>query len=119
MRPVLSGELVPSMPINEERLLTAGAFRMEAARACRRAVRGRKGDVWGAFLVAGERPANGTGDNSFGSVIVHKNGEADLFGAFERGLERRFAEFDVAGDVFNHDDGIVDDEAGGDRQRHE
>ena len=42
-----------------------------------------------------------------------------MFGAFERGLERRFTEFDVAGNVFDHDDSVVDDEAGGDRKRHE
>ena len=34
-------------------------------------------------------------------------------------LERRHARFDVAGDVLQHDDGIVDDEAGRDRQRHQ
>ena len=33
------------------------------------------------------------------------------FGALERGLERRVALLDVAGDVLDHDDGVVDDEA--------
>ena len=38
-------------------------------------------------------------------------GEADLLCAFERSVHRRLALFDVACDVFDHDDGIVDDEA--------
>ncbi len=47
------------------------------------------------------------------------DGEADLRGAFKRGLQRLLALFDVAGNIFDHDDGIVDDEAGGDRQCHQ
>ena len=38
---------------------------------------------------------------------------------FERGLQRRFALLDVARDVLDHDDGVVDHEAGRDRQRHQ
>ena len=34
-------------------------------------------------------------------------------------LQRLFALFDVARDVFDHDDGIVDDEAGRDGERHQ
>src|SRR5713226_5820273 len=45
--------------------------------------------------------------------------ETNLFGALERGLERRFPRLDVTADVFNHDDGVVDDEAGRNGQRHE
>ena len=45
--------------------------------------------------------------------------EADLLGALERGLERRLALLDVARDVLDHDDGVVDDEAGRDRERHQ
>ena len=48
-----------------------------------------------------------------------EHGEADLVGALERGFERRQASLDVAGDVFQHDDGVVDHEAGRDRQRHQ
>ena len=40
-------------------------------------------------------------------------------GALERRLQRRFALLDVARDVLDHDDGVVDDEAGGDGQRHQ
>ena len=35
------------------------------------------------------------------------------------GLQRRFALFDVTGDVLDHHDRVVDDEAGRDRQRHQ
>ncbi|GCC49127.1 hypothetical protein chiPu_0033630, partial [Chiloscyllium punctatum] len=47
------------------------------------------------------------------------DGEADLLGAAERRLEWRLALFDVSRDVFDHDDGVVDHEAGGDGQRHQ
>ncbi len=47
------------------------------------------------------------------------DGEADLLRAFERRLERRLAFLDVARDVFDHHDRVVDDEAGGDRERHQ
>ena len=39
--------------------------------------------------------------------------------ALERGLHRRLALLDVARDVLDHHDRVVDDEAGGDRQRHQ
>src|SRR6266850_1466094 len=47
------------------------------------------------------------------------DGEADLFGTLQRGLQRRFALFDIAADIFDHDDGVVDDEAGGNGEGHE
>ena len=47
------------------------------------------------------------------------DGEADLLGAAQRGFERVHAVFDIARDIFDHHDGIVDDEAGGDGQRHQ
>ena len=37
------------------------------------------------------------------------------FAPFEGGLHRRFPFFDVAGDVLDHDDGVVNDKTGGDR----
>ncbi|CUI60289.1 Uncharacterised protein [Achromobacter xylosoxidans] len=46
-------------------------------------------------------------------------GEADLPGALERGRHRAVALFAVAGDVLQHDDGVVDHEAGADGQRHQ
>jgi hypothetical protein len=48
-----------------------------------------------------------------------EDGEADLFGASHRGVEGTHALFEVAGDVLDDDDGVVDDEAGGDGERHE
>src|SRR4029077_4928446 len=45
--------------------------------------------------------------------------KADLFGAFESGFERRFAFLDVTADIFDHDDGVVDDETCGDSKGHE
>ena len=47
------------------------------------------------------------------------DGEADFAGALERGGERLFACLDIARDVLQHHDGVVDDEADGDRQRHQ
>ena len=47
------------------------------------------------------------------------DGEPDLLGAFERGFHRRLAHFDEAHDVLDHHDGVIHDEAGGDRQRHQ
>ncbi len=47
------------------------------------------------------------------------DGEADLPGAPERGLQRRHAVLDVAHHVLDHDDRVVDHEPGRDRQRHE
>ena len=48
-----------------------------------------------------------------------KHGEADLVGALERGFQRRHPLFDIAGDVLQHDDGVVDHEAGRHRKRHQ
>ena len=39
--------------------------------------------------------------------------------ALQGGLKARHAFLDMAGDVFQHDDRVVDDEAGGDGQRHQ
>jgi hypothetical protein len=47
------------------------------------------------------------------------DGEADLLRTLERRLQRRLALLDVAVDVLDHHDGVVDDEARGDRQRHQ
>ena len=48
-----------------------------------------------------------------------EHGEADFVGALERGFQRRHPLFDVAGDVLQHDDGIVDHEARRHRKRHQ
>ena len=47
------------------------------------------------------------------------DGEADLLGALQRGGERLLALLDVARDVLDHHDGVVDDEACRDGQRHQ
>jgi hypothetical protein len=45
------------------------------------------------------------------------DGETDFLGALEGGLHRLLARLDVAHDVLEHDDGVVDHEAHGERQR--
>ena len=47
------------------------------------------------------------------------DGEADLLAALEGGVHGAHPLLDEAGDVLDHDDGVVDDEAGGDGERHE
>src|SRR6266481_2500866 len=69
-----------------------------------------------AHDVAHEQQRNEHGDQGHGQ---RKNGEADLLGAFERGLQGRLAFFYIAGNVFDHNDGIVDHEAGGNGEGHE
>ena len=48
-----------------------------------------------------------------------QNREADLLGALERGFQRLVAFLDEARDVFDHDDRVVNHEAGRNRQRHQ
>ncbi len=48
-----------------------------------------------------------------------KNGEADLLGAPQRRVQRRHALLEIARDVLDDHDGIVDHEAGRNRQGHE
>src|SRR5258708_1785826 len=48
-----------------------------------------------------------------------KNGESDFTGAFHGGFVGLHAAFYVASNVFDDDDGIVDDEAGRNRKGHE
>ena len=47
------------------------------------------------------------------------DGEADLARTLEGGGEGRVARLDVARDVLDHHDGVVDHEAGADRERHQ
>ncbi len=47
-----------------------------------------------------------------------KDGEASLFGAFQRGIHRLFALFDVARNILDHHDGVIHNETCGDGQRH-
>ncbi len=48
-----------------------------------------------------------------------EDGEADLLCAVEGGGEGVHAGFEMAGDVFHDHDGVIDDEAGGDGERHQ
>ena len=66
--------------------------------------------------VAHEEQRNQHGDERDGE---RDEGEADLRGTLERGFHRGGALFTVAGDVFEHHDGIVHDETGGDGERHQ
>ncbi len=47
------------------------------------------------------------------------NGKTDFTGAFQRRRHRRFAFLDVARNVFDDHDGIIDHKTGGDGQRHQ
>ena len=47
------------------------------------------------------------------------DGEADLLGALQRGLQRRVAFLDESNDVLDHHDGIINDEARGNREGHQ
>jgi len=47
------------------------------------------------------------------------DGEADLPRALERSLDRRIALFEIARDVLDHNNRVVDHEAGGDGQPHQ
>ncbi len=47
------------------------------------------------------------------------DGEPDLLRALQCRLQRTLACLDIAGDVFDHHDGVIDHEAGRDRQRHQ
>jgi hypothetical protein len=63
---------------------------------------------------------NSTGINT--AIKGHRQGqdsEGDLFRALEGRLEGRIALFDEAGDVFDHDDGVIHHEAGGDGHGHQ
>ena len=52
-------------------------------------------------------------------MVSDDDGEADLPRALQARPQRLFALFDVADDVLDHDDRVVDHEAGRDGQRHE
>src|SRR6267154_819435 len=68
------------------------------------------------YDVPHEEQRNEHGDQRDGQ---RQNREADLLGTFERGLQWGLALFDIAGNVFDHDDSVVDHEAGGNSERHQ
>ncbi len=51
--------------------------------------------------------------------VIEDNGEADVAGADQRRLAPLHPLFHVALDVFQHDDGVIDDKAGRNGQRHQ
>ena len=65
---------------------------------------------------AHQEQRNEDGDQRYAD---RKDRKADLARAFEGRCHRGLAFLDIAGDVFQHDDGVVDYEPNGDRQRHE
>ena len=66
MRPLLSVVLVPSMPMKEERLSTAGSFRITWARACCRSAMAGKEMVCGASEMPRITPVSCTGKKPLG-----------------------------------------------------
>ena len=66
--------------------------------------------------VAHEQERDQDGDQGNGQG---DDGETDLLRALQGRLQRAVALLHVTGDILDHDDGIVHDEAGGDRQGHE
>jgi hypothetical protein len=67
MRPLLSVALVPSTPMNEDRLRTAGSSRIVAARACCRSAMAANETDWGASVTAWIAALSCTGKNPFGT----------------------------------------------------
>ena len=48
-----------------------------------------------------------------------QDGKADFPAPLQRGLQRLHAGFEMAGNILQHHDGVIDHEAGGDGQRHQ
>ena len=68
IRPLLTETLVPSTPMNEDRLSTAGSFRITAARACCRAAIAGNEIVCGASEMPWMIPVSWTGKKPFGTT---------------------------------------------------
>src|SRR5712672_1619409 len=66
--------------------------------------------------VAHEEQRNEHSDQRDGQ---RQNREADLLGTFESDLQWGFALLDIARNVLDHDDGVVDHKAGGNGERHQ
>ena len=66
--------------------------------------------------IAHEQQRDKHSDERYGE---RQDGEADLPGAFKRRLHRGVAFLQVTRDVLDHHDGVVDDEAGRDGERHQ
>jgi hypothetical protein len=66
MRPLLRVVLVPSMPMKEERLATAGSFRITRARDCCAWAMASKETDWGASDMPRITPVSCTGKKPLG-----------------------------------------------------
>ncbi len=80
------------------------------------------GDGHGEFVeeTPDEAAHQEDGDEDGDQRDAHRHdGEADLAGAQQGGIEGEHASLDVAHDVFEHHDGVVDDEAGRDGKGHQ
>ena len=66
--------------------------------------------------IAHEQQRNQHGDQRNGQ---RDDREADLLGSLQRRFERLVPFLDEARDIFDHHDGVVDHEAGGNRERHQ
>ncbi len=68
-----------------------------------------------AHYVAHEQQGNEYGHQRNGQ---RHNGEADLLGALERSFQGWIARFEVPRNIFDHHNGVVHHESGGDGERH-
>ena len=70
--------------------------------------------------LAGQSAHEQDGDEDHHQRQVHRQqGETNLAGALQRSRQRRHALVDMPGDVFQHHDGVVHHQPGGDDQRHQ
>ena len=69
MRPLLIVVFVPSTPMNDDRLSTAGSFRMMSASACWRSAMAANEIVCGASETPRITPVSCTGKNPFGTTM--------------------------------------------------
>ncbi len=82
----------------------------------------RDGESYGKFpeqatdYIRHEKEGNQNGDQR---DRQRNDGESDLRRALQSRLHGGFPHLDIARDVFDHDDGIIHDETGGNRQRHQ
>ena len=69
MRPLLRVVFVPSTPMNEDRLSTAGSFRITFASACWRAAMATNETDCGASEIPKMTPVSCTGKKPFGTTM--------------------------------------------------
>ncbi len=69
MRPLFSVGFVPSTPMNDDRLSTAGSCAMTRASACWRSAIAANEIVGGASLIPWIAPVSCTGKNPFGMTM--------------------------------------------------